>query len=81
MVSRGWIDVRNRHSISVTEPISPRLSYQFGFKMQPRDYVFKAGHRIGLVLLSTDTDYTLHYPAGTKVTATLGLSSITLPLV
>lgn len=46
-----------------------------------RNYVFKAGHRIGLVLLSTDTDYTLHYPAGTKVTATLGLRSITLPLV
>jgi X-Pro dipeptidyl-peptidase len=48
--------------------------------LQPKDHVFAAGHRIGVVLISTDRDYTLRYPAGTRVGVDLGLSHAVLPL-
>jgi X-Pro dipeptidyl-peptidase len=48
--------------------------------MQPNDYVFKTGHRIGVVVLSTDYDYTLRYPAGTFVKVQPGVSEIRLPI-
>jgi X-Pro dipeptidyl-peptidase len=80
IVSRGWLDVRNRHSPAVTEPVRPGQEYTFSWELQPQDHVFAAGHRIGLVLISTDRDYTLRYPAGTVVTTRLGLSNVSLPL-
>jgi X-Pro dipeptidyl-peptidase len=79
IVTRGWLDVRNRHSASRTEPVQPGRTYVFGWPMVPYDYVFKPGHRIGLVIMSTDHDYTLRYPAGTKVAVAQG-SSLSLPL-
>jgi X-Pro dipeptidyl-peptidase len=81
VVSRGWIDVRNRHSASVTEPLRPGQDYTFRWSMQPREYTFKAGHRLGVLLLVTDQNYTLRYPAGTKINTALGVSGIQLPLV
>jgi X-Pro dipeptidyl-peptidase len=80
IVTRGWLDVRNRNSIWRSEPIMPGRTYTLHFDMQPQDHIFKAGHRIGLVLISTDRDHTLRYRAGTVVTAGLGLSHALLPL-
>jgi X-Pro dipeptidyl-peptidase len=81
IVSRGWLDVRNRDSASVTEPIRPGRTYDFHWTLQPRQYQLKAGHRLGVVLLVTDRDYTLRYPAGTDVSVQLGLSGIRIPVV
>ncbi|HKN56010.1 MAG TPA: CocE/NonD family hydrolase C-terminal non-catalytic domain-containing protein, partial [Amycolatopsis sp.] len=80
VISRGWLDVRNRHSDSVTEPIKAGKTYTFDWPLQPRQYQLKAGHRLGLVLLVTDREYTLRYPAGTKISVTLGESTIKLPI-
>ncbi|WP_020670265.1 Xaa-Pro dipeptidyl-peptidase [Amycolatopsis nigrescens] len=80
VISRGWMDVRNRHSASVTEPIRAGRDYTFDWPMEPRQYQLKAGHRLGVVLLVTDRDYTLRYPAGTKISAMLGQSSVRIPL-
>jgi X-Pro dipeptidyl-peptidase len=80
IVSRGWLDVRNRLSPAVTQPIEPGREYTFSWDLQPQDHVFAAGHRIGLVLISTDRDYTLRYPAGTVITTHLGFSNIRLPV-
>ena len=81
IVSRGWLDVRNRHSPRVTEPIVPGRTYTFSWDLQPQDHVFAAGHRIGVVIISTDRDFTLRYRAGTTVGVRLGLSHVLLPLV
>jgi len=67
IVTRGWLDVRNRFSKAVTTPIVPGRPYTFRWTLQPNDHVFAAGHRIGLVLISTERDHTLRYPAGTVV--------------
>ncbi|MFI5890177.1 Xaa-Pro dipeptidyl-peptidase [Actinoplanes sp. NPDC051513] len=80
IVSRGWLDVRNRFSPAVTTPIVAGKPYTFRWKLQPEDHVFAAGHRIGLVVISTDRDHTLRYPAGTVVGVRPALSRVVLPL-
>ncbi|WP_433362317.1 Xaa-Pro dipeptidyl-peptidase [Actinoplanes sp. CA-142083] len=80
IVSRGWLDVRNRFSPAVTTPIVAGKPYTFRWKLQPEDHVFAAGHRIGLVVISTDRDHTLRYPAGTVVGVQPALSRVVLPL-
>lgn len=67
VVTRGWIDVRNRLSPARTTPIRPGRVYEFRWALQSTDHVFAAGHRIGVVLISTDRDHTLRYPSGTVV--------------
>ncbi|KWX03706.1 hypothetical protein C3Y87_03455 [Carbonactinospora thermoautotrophica] len=32
IVTRGWLDVRNHHSASVTEPVEPGHTYPFRWK-------------------------------------------------
>ncbi|WP_327585573.1 Xaa-Pro dipeptidyl-peptidase [Nonomuraea sp. NBC_00507] len=81
IVTRGWLDVRNRHRQDRTEPLRPGKEYTFTWDFQPTDYVFKKGHRLGLVIISTDYDYTLRYPPGTEITVSPGHSSLRLPLV
>ncbi|MCP9947898.1 Xaa-Pro dipeptidyl-peptidase [Actinomadura madurae] len=80
IVTRGWLDARNRHGFGRTDPVEPGRTYTFRWDLEPTDYVVKAGHRLGVVLLSTDYDYTLRYPAGTEVTVRPGVSRVLLPL-
>ncbi|WP_433461510.1 Xaa-Pro dipeptidyl-peptidase [Spirillospora sp. CA-128828] len=80
IITRGWLDARNRHDFSRTEPVEPGRTYGFRWNLEPTDYVVKAGHRLGVILLSTDYDYTLRYPAGTEVTVQPGVSRVLLPL-
>jgi X-Pro dipeptidyl-peptidase len=77
IVTRGWIDVRNRFGPSRTTPITAGKPYTFRFDLQSTDHVFAAGHRIGVVLISTDRDHTLRYPAGTVVGVQPGSSHLT----
>jgi X-Pro dipeptidyl-peptidase len=80
IVTRGWLDVRNRLSASHSTPVRAGKTYTFTWDLQTEDHVFAAGHRIGLVLISTDRDHTLRYPAGTEVGVRLGVSRVVLPL-
>jgi X-Pro dipeptidyl-peptidase len=80
IVSRGWLDVRNRYSVWDETPVAAGRTYTLSWDLQPQDHIFKAGHRIGLVLISTDRDHTLRYRTGTTVEADLGLSHLLLPL-
>lgn len=81
IVTRGWLDVRNRHREDVSQPVTPGRAYQFSWDFQPQDYIFKKGHKIGVVVISTDYAYTLRYPEGTKIEVTPGVSSVSLPVV
>ncbi|BCJ48794.1 Xaa-Pro dipeptidyl-peptidase [Actinoplanes sp. NBRC 14428] len=80
IVSRGWLDVRNRFSPARTTPIEAGRAYTFRWNLQTEDHVFAPGHRIGVVLISTERDHTLRYPAGTEVGVRLGVSKVVLPL-
>jgi X-Pro dipeptidyl-peptidase len=81
IVSRGWIDPQNRVSISRSLPLKAGKRYALRFGLQPKDYVFAAGHRIGLVVISTDFDYTLRPTPGTKLGVDPRVSVLTLPVV
>ncbi|GLY08689.1 Xaa-Pro dipeptidyl-peptidase [Actinoplanes sp. NBRC 101535] len=80
IVTQGWLDVRNRLSPARTTPVRDGRSYTFRWDLQSTDHVFAAGHRLGLVLISTDRDHTLRYPAGTVVTVQPGQSSLAVRL-
>ena len=80
MVTRGWLDPQNRLSISRSRPVRQERLYRFNWDLQPDDYVFKAGHRIGLVVVSTDHDYTIRPAPGTQLSLRPALSWIRLPV-
>ena len=80
IITRGWLDARNRHDPARTEPIKAGKTYHFRWDLEPTDYVVKAGHRLGVVVLSTDHDFTLRYPAGTRLDLRPGTSRVWLPL-
>ncbi len=81
VVSRGWMDPQNRTSLSVTEPMVPGEFYKLHFNMQPMDYIFDAGIRLGIAVLSSDNEYTIRPPAGRQLTLDLAKSSVTLPML
>ncbi|MCS0637384.1 Xaa-Pro dipeptidyl-peptidase [Streptomyces sp. LP05-1] len=80
IVTRGWLDVRNRLSPARQTPVTEGREYALSWELQPQDYVVRKGHRLGVVLISTDHDYTLRHPAGTRLTVRTGVSSVTLPV-
>lgn len=81
IVTRGWADPQNRESISRTTPVVPGTAYTMTFELQPHDYVFPAGSRLGLVLMSSDRLFTLRPPPGTRLTVYPGSSLLRLPVV
>jgi X-Pro dipeptidyl-peptidase len=81
VVTRGWMDVQNRRSLSKSTPIQQGQEYTFNWDLQPEDYVFPAGHRIGLVVLSTDMNFTLRPLPGTQLTVFPARSEVSLPIV
>jgi X-Pro dipeptidyl-peptidase len=81
MVTRGWLDPQNRHSISRSERVRQDHVYRFDWDLQPDDYVFRAGHRIGLVVVSTDHDYTIRPAPGTQLSLRPSASWVRLPVV
>ncbi|MFI0353707.1 Xaa-Pro dipeptidyl-peptidase [Actinomadura sp. 9N407] len=80
IITRGWLDARNRHGASRSEPIRPGKMYDLRWDFEPTDYVVKPGHRLGVIVLSTDYDYTLRYPAGTELALKPGASKVWLPI-
>jgi X-Pro dipeptidyl-peptidase len=81
IITRGWADPQNRDSISKTTPIVPGTAYNMAFELQPHDYIFPTGSRIGFVVMSSDQLFTLRPPAGTRLTLHSGASRVLLPVV
>ncbi|GII31585.1 Xaa-Pro dipeptidyl-peptidase [Planotetraspora mira] len=81
IITRGWIDPQNRDSIWKSKPIKPGTEYRLDFDMQPHDYVFAAGHQVGIVLLSSDYEYTIRPTPGATLHLDTEKSTVKLPLV
>ncbi|MBM2620833.1 CocE/NonD family hydrolase [Actinoplanes sp. LDG1-06] len=81
IVTRGWIDPQNRDSLARSAPVVPGRTYRLRWDMQPQQHTFPAGHRIGVVVLATDYDYTLRPLPGTRISVRPAASTVTLPLV
>ncbi|MFO7846857.1 MAG: CocE/NonD family hydrolase C-terminal non-catalytic domain-containing protein, partial [Balneolaceae bacterium] len=81
ILTRGWADPQNHESISESEPLEPGEFYTFSFDLQPDDQVIPAGQQIGLMIFSSDREFTLRPDPGTELTIDLDKTSISLPIV
>jgi predicted acyl esterase len=81
ILTRGWLDPENRNSDYVSDAIAPGTFYTLKFDMQAKDAIVPAGRRLGLMVFSSDRQYTVRPAAGTQLTLDLAGSSITIPIV
>ena len=81
IITRGWADPQNYKSISKSEPLEPGKFYTVSFDLQPDDQIIPAGQQIGLMIFSSDKEFTLHPQPGTQLTIDLNGTSLTLPVV
>jgi X-Pro dipeptidyl-peptidase len=81
IITRGWADPQNHAALTHSEPLVPGEFYELRFELQPDDQVIPAGKRIGLMIFSSDRDFTLWPAAGTELTIDLDATSLELPVV
>ena len=81
IITRGWADPKNYRSLTNEENLVPGKSYTITFELQPDDQIISAGQQIGLMIFSSDQDFTIHPKAGTELTIDLEKTTITLPVV
>ena len=81
IITRGWADLQNYKSLSKSSPLKPGKFYEMTFDLQPDDQIIKKGQQIGLMIFSSDNNYTLLPKPGTKLTVDLNGTSITIPVV
>lgn len=81
VITRGWADPQNHRSLRESEPLVPGRFYDLVFDLQPDDQVIPAGRRIGLMIFSSDRDFTLWPEPGTSLTIDLDGTWLELPVV
>ena len=81
IITRGWADPQNHRSLTASEPLKPGQFYDLEFDLQPDDQVIPVGQRIGLMVFSSDKEFTLRPAPGTKLSVDLAGTSLTLPVV
>jgi len=81
LITRGWADPQNHSSLTHGEPLVPGQSYELTFDLQPDDQIIPAGQKIGLMIFSSDREFTLWPPPGTELTVDLDSTSVQLPVV
>lgn len=81
IITRGWADPQNYKSICKSEPLEPGKFYDVKFNLEPDDQMIKAGQQIGLMIFSSDKDFTLWPDPGTELTVDLDGTSIEIPIV
>ena len=81
VITRGWADPQNSESLTSSKPLEPGKFYDLSFTLQPDDQVIQVGAKIGLMIFSSDRDFTLWPPAGTQLTVDLDNTSFELPVV
>jgi X-Pro dipeptidyl-peptidase len=90
IITRGWADPQNHaslkhggdyNSLKRGKPLVPGRFYELTFDLQPDDQIIPAGKRIGLMVFSSDRDFTLWPKPGTQLTVDLDGTSVRLPVV
>jgi X-Pro dipeptidyl-peptidase len=81
IITRGWADLQNHKSLTESQPLKPGEFYEMTFEMQPDDQIIKKGQQIGLMIFSSNNEYTLLPKPGTELTVDLEGTKITIPVV
>ena len=81
IITRGWADPQNHASIRESEPLELGKFYEVSFDLQPDDQIISAGLQIGLMIFSSDSEFTILPKPGTELTVDLDATVLTLPIV
>ena len=81
IITRGWASPQNYRSITESEPLEPGQYYTVTFDLEPDDQIIPAGQQIGLMIFSSDREFTLWPHPGTELTIDLDATTLTLPVV
>lgn len=81
IITRGWADPQNHASITKGEALIPGKFYEVTFDLQPDDQIIKKEQQIGLLIFSSDKEFTLHPEPGTELIVDLDGTMLTLPIV
>ncbi len=81
LITRGWADPQNHESISQSKPLVPGEFVTVEFDLQPDDQIIPAGQQIGLMIFSSDREFTLWPDPGTELSIDLDATQLTVPVV
>jgi len=90
VVTRGWADIQNHASLTRGgvyesrrrgDPLVPERYYDLTFDLEPDDQVIPAGKQLGVMIMSSDPEFTLWPRAGTRLTVDLAGTSFSVPVV
>lgn len=81
IITRGWADPQNHKSLTQSGPLKPGKFYQVSFDLMPDDQIIPKGQRIGLMIFSSDREFTLWPKPGTELTVDLDATHLHLPIV
>ena len=81
IITRGWADPQNHSSLTKSEPLVAKQFYEVTFNLMPDDQIISKGQQIGLMIFSSDKEYTLWPMPGTELTIDLNSTTIDLPIV
>jgi X-Pro dipeptidyl-peptidase len=81
IITRGWADPQNANSIRESTPLKKGKFVDLSFDLQPDDQIIPAGQRIGLMIFSSDRDFTLWPKPGTKLSVDLDATKLEVPVV
>jgi X-Pro dipeptidyl-peptidase len=90
LITRGWADPQNAASLTTGgdyhakvagTPLTPGRFVKITFNLEPDDQIIPVGKRIGLMIMSSDKDFTLWPKPGTELSVDLAGTSIQMPVV
>ncbi|MGB5434329.1 MAG: Xaa-Pro dipeptidyl-peptidase [Maribacter sp.] len=81
LITRGWADPQNHKSLTQSEPLKPGKFYTLTFDLMPDDQIIPKGQRIGLMIFSSDQEFTLWPAPGTELTVDLKNTHLSVPVV
>jgi X-Pro dipeptidyl-peptidase len=81
VVTRGWADPQNHGSLEDGVALEPGRFYDVSFALEPDEQIVPAGRRLGLMIFSSDREFTLWPPPGTELTVELEGTTLELPVV
>jgi predicted acyl esterase len=80
IITRAWADPQNT-SLRDSSPLVPGEFRNVTFPLQPDDQIIPAGFQIGLMIFSSDREFTIRPQPGTQLTVDLEGTSLELPIV
>ncbi|MEN9968841.1 MAG: hypothetical protein RIR94_1025 [Bacteroidota bacterium] len=80
-MNRAWADPQNYAALDKSEKLEPGKFYELTFNFQPDDQVIPAGYKLGLLIFSSDPEFTLKPKKGTQLTVNLAETWIELMVV